>query len=129
MVPEPAAAQPDPAREALVLTKATLRAAENLAVSSKALAEIIGVSQASISRSKNGERPIGEGVGKERELALLFLRLYRSLDSVLGGNLDMCREWLRADNAHLGGVPSRLIKTVTGLTHVVEYLDAMRGKT
>ena len=113
----------------IVLTKATLRAAENLAVKSKELSEILGVSEASVSRIKNGNRPIGDGPGKEQELALLFLRLYRSLDSILGDNMDLCRKWFRAQNVHLGGTPSDLIKTIQGLTHVVEYLDAMRGKT
>lgn len=122
-----AAAQVGDVKRRAVLTKATLRAAANLAVRSNELSQILGVSEASVSRIKKGNRHIGDS-GKEQELALLFLRLYRSLDSILGDNLELCRKWFRARNAHLGGVPSDLIKTIQGFTHVVEYLDAMRGK-
>jgi hypothetical protein len=127
-MPTPAAAPVSNAKRRVVLTKATLRAAENLAVKSNELSAILGVSEASVSRIKNGNRPIGDGPGKEHELALLFLRLYRGLDSIVGGNTDLCRAWFRANNVHLGAAPADLVKTVQGLTHVVEYLDAMRGK-
>jgi len=38
------------------------------------------------------------------------------------------RAWFHAANAHLGGVPATRVQTVTGLVHVAEYLDGMRGK-
>jgi hypothetical protein len=123
----PIAAHSDDTQRRRILTKATLQAAENLGVSSRELAEILRVSPASISRIKRNGRAIGDSPG-EREFALMFLRLYRSLDSVLGDDLDLCRKWFRAQNVHLGGIPSNLIKTIPGLTDVVRYLDAMRGK-
>jgi transcriptional regulator with XRE-family HTH domain len=109
-----------------VVTKATLRAAERLAVPDAALARVLGVSASSVSRLRSGRaiRPSE----KEGELALLFLRLYRSLDALLGGDAEGCRRWLRGANAHLGGVPLQLIQTVSGLVNVGRYLDAMRGK-
>lgn len=120
--PRPSAA-PDPGA---VVTRATLRAAERLGVNDAALARIVGVSAASISRLRTG-RCMRNGQ-KESELALLFLRLYRSLDALLGGDAEGCRRWLRAENAHLGGVPLQLIQTVSGLVGAAQYLDAMRGK-
>ena len=65
---------------------------------------------------------------KEAELALLFVRVFRSLDALVGGHEGKARAWLLADNQHLGGVPAERIKTVEGLVHVAQYLDAMRGK-
>ena len=65
---------------------------------------------------------------KEGELALLFLRLYRSLDALVGGDDAKARDWLHAENAHLAGVPADRIRTVEGLVDVVQYLDAMRGR-
>ena len=111
---------------AAVVGKATLRAAERLGVNDAALARIVGVSGASVSRLRTG-RVMRSG-DKEWELALLFLRLYRSLDALLGGDAAACRAWLRAENAHLGGVPLQLIQTVSGLVGAAQYLDAMRGK-
>ncbi len=73
----------------------------------------------------------GRGVdpsSKEGELALMFLRLFRSLDALVGGDDAKSREWLHAMNDHVSGVPAERIRTVEGLVDVVQYLDAMRGK-
>jgi uncharacterized protein (DUF2384 family) len=110
----------------VVLTKAVLRAADNLSISQKNLSRILGVSAASVSRLGR-ERTIAPA-SKEGELALLFLRVVRSLDAVVGGSEPAARQWLRAENRHLGGVPADLLESVTGLAHVAEYLDAMRGR-
>ncbi|HYX65452.1 MAG TPA: antitoxin Xre-like helix-turn-helix domain-containing protein, partial [Burkholderiales bacterium] len=69
--------QPSPAPDA-VLTKAVLRAADLLGLSSRALARILGVSEASVSRLVSGSRAI-DPASKEGELALLLVRVYRSL--------------------------------------------------
>lgn len=115
--------QPQPAP---VLTRALLRAADNLSISQKDLAEILGVSAASVSRLSRGR--MVDPDTKEGELAILFVRVFRSLDALTGGDKEAARKWLRADNFHLGAVPSELLKTVSGLVYVAEYLDAMRGK-
>jgi hypothetical protein len=109
-----------------VLTKAFLRAGDLLGLSQRTLAKIIGRSEASMSRIAQGR--LFEAKTKEGEHAALFVRLYRSLDSLLGGNSDQCRLWLTAENSHVGGRPIELIQTTQGLVRVVEYLDAMRGK-
>jgi hypothetical protein len=64
---------------------------------------------------------------KEGELALLLLRVFRSLDAVVGGDDAAARAWLHAENHHLGGTPAKRLGTVEGLVDVVRYLDAMRG--
>jgi len=79
-----------------------------------------------VSRLQTG-RGLDPG-SKEGELALLFLRLYRSLDALVGGDDERARQWLHADNHHLAGVPAERIASVEGLVDVVQYLDAMRGR-
>ena len=111
---------------ASVLTKAVLRAARALGVNQKRLASIVGASEATVSRL--GRTKQLDPDSKEGELALLFLRLYRSLDTLVGGDADKARAWLEADNLHLGGVPAQRIATVSGLVDAVSYLDALRGK-
>ena len=108
-----------------VLTRAVVRAAEILDLSGRELAAVLGVSPSSLSRLARGceIRPNS----KEGELALLFLRVFRSLDALLGGDAESCRRWLRAHNVHLAGVPAELLPKVTGLVGVAEYLDAMRS--
>jgi hypothetical protein len=120
--PLPAAA-PQPAP---VLTKAVLNAARLLGLRNRELANVLGASEASISRLSSGR--VIEPASKEGELALLFLRLFRSLDALVGGDDAKARAWLSAVNEHLGGVPAERIQRVEGLVDVVQYLDAMRGK-
>ena len=108
-----------------VLTRAALRAAERLGLAQKDLATLLGVSASTVSRF--AQRPLDPRT-KEGELAVLFVRLYRSLDALVGGQDEAARSWMHADNHHLGAPPARLVQTVTGLVHVLEYLDAMRGK-
>ena len=114
---------PDPAA---VLTKAVLRAASLLGLRQRELAEVIGSSEASVSRLQAGRTL--DPATKEGELALLFLRAYRSLDAMVGGDPAAARAWLNAENHHLAGVPAERIRTAEGLVHVVQYLDAMRGR-
>lgn len=117
------ASSPDPS---LVVAKAVLSAAERLGLRNRHLAAVIGSSEASVSRLQHGRGLDPET--KEGELALLFLRLYRSLDALVGGDDDKARQWLGAENDHVNGVPADRIKTVEGLVDVVQYLDAMRGR-
>lgn len=111
---------------AAVLTKAVLRAAEQLGMSQRELAGVLGVSEASVTRLARGGRAIDPS-SKEGELATLFVRVFRSLDTLVGGGAQACRDWMHAENDYLGGVPARLVQTIQGLVDVGEYLDGMRG--
>ncbi len=122
----PSLAHASPTAPNAILTKATLRAAKLLGLTDAALGTILGISGASVSRLGAGRRAIAPG-DKEGQLAVLFLRMYRSLGALLG-DPESCRKWLHAENAHLGGVPAELVRSVEGLVHVAQYLDAMRGK-
>jgi hypothetical protein len=109
-----------------VLGKAVLAAASRLGVRGRHLADVLGMSEASVSRMRS--RATIEPGSKHGELALLFLRLFRSLDALVGGNDMQAQAWLRAPNDHTGGVPAEQIRTVEGLVNVVQYLDGMRGR-
>lgn len=111
---------------AAVLTKATLRAAERLELPQRVVCRVLGVSTASYSRL--GRTRTIDPESKEGELATLFVRLYRGLDSLVGGSDEKARAWLAAANAHLGGVPVELIQSVQGLVKTIEYIDSMRAK-
>lgn len=109
-----------------VLTKAAIRAADGLGLSAKVLGGAIGVSEATVSRMRHGAFALERG-SKPFELALLFVRLYRALDAIAGGDEAVARAWLRAPNEALGAVPVERITTVTGLFDVLAYLDARRA--
>ena len=110
----------------VVLTKALLRAAQLLELSSASLARVLGVSEASVSRLVSGARSVDAG-SKEGELALLLVRVYRSLDALVGADPAQRRAWLHSPNRALNGRPADLIQRADGLVSVVNYLDAMRA--
>ena len=109
-----------------VVTKATLRAAEFLGLSNKVLANILGVSSATITRMQRGDYVLRKEQ-KAFELAVLFVRLYRSLDAIVGGDDAIARSWLSNSNTVLGDTPLTRIQSIAGLLNVIEYLDARRA--
>ncbi len=111
---------------ATVLSQATVRAARLLGISQAALADVLGVSAATMSRVASGQKTLEPG-SKPWQLAALFVRLFRALDAIVGSD-DAARAWLRGANAGLGGVPMELIRDPAGLSRVVDYLDASRAR-
>lgn len=111
----------------VVLTKALLNMADFYHLSGHLLSEIIGISESGVTRLHQGKKWILPE-SKEGELALLMLRLYRSLNALMGNNHEKARVWLHSSNHYFRQTPIEHIKTVTGLVSVVNYLDAMRGK-
>ena len=65
--------------------------------------------------------------GKPFELAVLLVRLFRSLDAIAGSDTDVARAWLVNDNSALGAPPISLMTSVSGLVNVVAYLDTRRA--
>ncbi len=109
-----------------VLSKALIKVAINLGLNQRELSEIIGSSKSEISRLFNGKIAISPNT-KEGECALMLIRLYRSLNALLGEDERQCQEWFQNYNAHLGDKPKDLSKKIIGLAEIVVYLDAMRG--
>ena len=114
------------AKESSVITKATIRAAEGLGIKANALAKIVGVSEPTISRMRKGDYLLEPGQ-KAFELAILFVRFYRSLDAIVGGDDRVAADWIKNKNTGLDGIPLELIQTVSGLTNVIEYIDSRRA--
>lgn len=121
-----ARSQPETVADGAVVTKAALRAAAHLGLSNRALARVIGVSEATVSRMGAGTYVL-KTADKAFELAVMFLRLFRALDALAGGDAQTSRAWLRNENLALGGVPIVLIESLSGIINVVGYLDAQRA--
>jgi hypothetical protein len=58
---------------------------------------------------------------------VLLIRLYRSLDGIVGGDDGVAADWLTNNNTALDGIPLQLIQSVSGLMNVIHYLDARRA--
>lgn len=109
-----------------VLTKAVLRAATQLALGGSELARIIGTSPSTISRLGSGVKTI-DPQSKEGEMALLVVRLYRSLDALVGNDSQRRLDWMTSYNNAINAVPRDFIQSAQGLVSVVNYLDGMRA--
>jgi hypothetical protein len=112
---------------AAALTKAVLRAADKLGVRASVLAPVLGVSEATVSRMKSGDYRLEAGT-KPFELGVMFVRLFRSLDAIAGGDEQVARTWLANPNSALGGKPVEKIRNLAGLVDVIGYLDARRAQ-
>lgn len=123
VLPSTAAARPEAGK---VVATAALRAADRLGVTSRQLAAVIGVSEATVSRLRHGEARLDPGT-KPFELAVLFVRLFRSLDAIVGGDDAVAARWLISPNGALAARPIDKLQTVSGLFDVLAYLDARRA--
>ena len=109
-----------------VLAKAVVNASKRLGLSQRELGQVLGVSEAMVSRMKGGGASLG---GKSLQLAACVVRVFRSLDAIAGGDADTIRGWMGSPNTDLNGVPKELVASVAGLVDVMNYLDAARAPT
>lgn len=109
-----------------VVSKAVVRAAGLLGLSQKDLAGILKMSPAQVSRLFNGKFAL-EPSSAEGERALMLIRIFRSLDTLVGGDPAKARAWLFEENKHLESKPVQRLANLEGMVRVAEYLDAMRG--
>ena len=82
-------------------------------------AQVLGLSPQELSEVLSQHQPSTEG-----QQALLFLRIYRSLHGLCGGDQRLMRHWIEQPNRHLGEQPPRLLMArIEGLNCVSDYLD------
>ena len=65
---------------------------------------------------------------KSAELAALLVRVYRSLDALVGNSERHRKLWMTSFNSReFNQAPREAIETVDGLTRVARYLDEARA--
>lgn len=115
-----------PEEEALAVTEVFFNAADYLGLSGKEISQILGVSEATVSRGRSNPTYLSSDQYRIWELAILFIRAYRSLH-VIVNNQSKEKIWLNTYNSALDGIPLVLMQSVEGLVDVVRYLDFSRG--
>jgi len=113
-------------QDAAIVSRAAVRAAERLELPGRLFASIIGVSEATVSRMKIGEFALDRD-RNAFQLSLLFVRLYRSLDAIVGGNAAAAASWFKSHNTALDARPVDAVQSIAGLVHVIDYLDTRRA--
>ena len=108
---------------AAALSKAAIRASEYLGLKQKEFGQIVGLSATKVSHLWAANYQLNPSIKSEWENSILFIRLFTSLDAILGEK-ESARTWLRGENIALGDSPLNLIQNVEGLVHVVNYVDS-----
>ena len=122
-MPTPAA---KPAASEAVLTKAVLNAADKLDVNGVALAPILGVSEATVSRMKSGDYRLDdqpEGIRARRSVRPPLPLAGRNRRRRRSGRAGLARQ----PEPRARRRAAEQIRTVTGLVDVIAYLDARRA--
>ena len=63
---------------------------------------------------------------ESEEVAILLVRAYKSLHSIMGGHEAEMSVWMSSENSHLKGIPEQLIMSAAGLIDVAGYLERFK---
>ena len=110
----------------VVLAKAVLKASEQLGLKQKELANVLGVHRTFVSRLK--QNPKLSPSSKQGELALMLIRVARALSALTGGDEVWIKRFMHSPNSVTNGIPAKQIETVHGVTIVLRYVEAIRGR-
>ena len=109
------------------LTKALARIADFWKFSNTKLGQVLGLSPATVSRLRSGRATL-DPASKSFEAGQFLLRLFRSLDAMMGSDDAASRRWLETRNLDLDARPLDLIDSFKGLLTVCDYVDAYRAR-
>ena len=110
-----------------VLTTAVSRIAACWKLTNEQLGAVLGISPATASRLKSGTFELDRS-SKAFELGQYLVRLFRSLDALMGSDDAASMSWLRSPNLDLDGRPIDLIRSIRGLGAVTNYVDDYRAQ-
>lgn len=110
-----------------VLSEAVARVAACWKLTNDQLGTVVGISAATASRLRSGSYQL-QRAEKAFELGQYLVRLFRSLDALMGSDDAASMSWLKSENIDLGGRPIDLIRSIRGLSDVADYVDDYRAR-
>lgn len=110
-----------------ILSEAVVRVAACWRLTNEQLGAVLGLSPATASRLRSGSVRLDRS-GKEFELGQYLVRLFRSLDALMGSDDTASISWLKTANLDLGGRPIDLVRSIRGLSDVADYVDDYRAQ-
>lgn len=116
------------------LLKAVFETASRLGLSSAELAQILGLSRATVCRMRaavaaDAVVPRPKMKSKTWELSIHLVRTYRAIHALVGGNDCDARLWFDGAVAGLSRQrPRDAVRSIEGLIRVEQYLDAFRAR-
>lgn len=109
------------------LTSAVAKIADFWGLGNAKLGAVLGLSPATVSRLRSGQTKLDPS-SKSFEAGQYLLRLFRSLDALMGSDDKAAKSWLAAPNLDLEARPLELIDSFKGLMTVCDYVDAHRAR-
>jgi len=109
-----------------VLAEAVRNIARHIDLTNQQLGGILMMSDQEIGEIRF-EEPSTVFTKVDPERAVLFVRMYFSLDALTGGNDVVARAWLRSQNTDLGSSPLDKMQTKDGLAMVCSYVHSHTG--
>ena len=109
------------------MSTAVGRVADFWGLTNDQLGAVLGLSASTASRLRGTTFQLAPG-SKPFELGQLVVRLFRSLDALLGSDDMAARGWLRTASLDLDARPINRIMSVRGLVEVCDLVDAYRGR-
>ena len=110
-----------------ILSEAVVRVAGCWQLTNEQLGAILGLSSATASRLRSGGFQLDRS-GKAFELGQYLIRLFRSLDALMGSDDRAAISWLKTANLDLAARPIDLIRSIRGLCDVTDYVDDYRAQ-
>jgi uncharacterized protein (DUF2384 family) len=110
-----------------ILTSAITKIGDYWRLSNAKLGVVLGLSPATISRMRSGQAKL-DPTSKSFEAGQFLLRLFRSLDAMMGSDDTAARSWLASVNLDLEARPLDMIDSFKGLMTVCDYVDAHRAR-
>jgi hypothetical protein len=108
--------------EAELLTREFFTATSSMGLSNREIAEILGVSEPTISRAKKREIYFSRTRSHQWSIAELLVRACRELTRIYDHPRKE-KHWFTTYNHGLGGFPIELIRRYEGLLEVVRHLE------
>ena len=110
-----------------ILTSAVAKIAAYWNLNNAKLGTVLGLSPATASRMRSGQAKLDPS-SKSFEAGQFLLRLFRSLDAMMGSDDAAAKSWLASPNLDLEARPLDLIDSFKGLITVCDYVDAHRAR-
>jgi len=113
---------PSNADQKAILYRALSNAYKEIGLTSSDVNSVIGL-------DLHNMNDIIDPESKSGVLALYLIRSYRSLYTLVDGDKEEMKLWMRGYNTGTGGIPAEQIKDIVGLVRVMEYLEGMANQT
>jgi len=114
------------AGDAAIVSKAMIRAAEQLDIPNHTLAGIIGIPETTVIQMRLGDAVLPSDA-KAFESAILFIRIRSLLSSLTGDHGSASKSWLEIPNTALGERPIEVMQADAGLMRIIDDLESRRN--